>query len=43
MRDNRGGQASFRRQHLSAALLGTDSAMDEIPLFTPAGAQAWLA
>ena len=28
---------------ISLALLGDDSAMDDIPLFSPAGAQAWLA
>ena len=26
---------------ISAAVLGDDSAMDEIPFFSPAGAQAW--
>jgi len=28
---------------ISLALLGDDSAMDDIPLFSPAGAQAWRA
>ena len=28
---------------ISLALLGDDSAMDDLPLFSPAGAQAWLA
>ena len=28
---------------ISAALHGDDSAMDDIPLFSPAGAQAWRA
>ena len=26
---------------ISAAMLGDDSAMDDIPFFSPAGAQAW--
>ena len=28
---------------ISAAVLGDDSAMDDIPLFSPAGEQAWRA
>ncbi len=29
--------------NISVALLGMDSAMDDIPLFSPAGADAWRA
>ena len=29
--------------NISAALLGMDGAMDDIPLFSPAGVQAWRA